>query len=290
MISPQSQAHLIRSPWTEAFAEFIKAVQTDLLLVSPFVKSRSVDRIVSELQRRSIDKEVSVVFLTDLRPESTLNGSLDLEALVSLSKAIPHFELTHLPSLHAKVYVADEKLAVITSANLTEPGMSGNLEYGVAFTDARVVRQVRRDFEKYACLGARVLPSEVEVLFNETRELKLLFKKAEQSIRSQARRAFQEKLKATQIQLLRQRAKGKTTQAMHCDGILFLLARRPLRTAELQPLVQQLQPDLCDDSIDRVIDGVHFGKRWKHHVRSAQQFLKRTGRISYDGERWHLVK
>jgi hypothetical protein len=152
------------------------------------------------------------------------------------------------------------------------------------------VRQVRRDFEKYAYLGARVLPSEVEVLFNETRELKLLFKKAEQSIRSQARRAFQEKLKATQIQLLRQRARGKTTQGMHCDGILFLLARGPLRTAELQPLVQQLQPDLCDDSIDRVIDGVHFGKRWKHHVRSAQQFLKRTGRISYDGERWYLVK
>lgn len=290
MISPQSQAHLITSPWTEAFAEIIKAVQTDLLLVSPFVKSRSVDRIVSELQRRSIDKEVSVVFLTDLRPECTLNGSLDLEALVSLSKAFPHFELTHLPSLHAKVYVADEKLAVITSANLTEPGLSGNLEYGVAFTDALVVRQVRQDFEKYAHLGARVLPRDVEVLFNETRELKLLFKKAEQSIRTQARRAFQEKLKATQIQLLRQRAKGKTTQGMHCDGILFLLARGPLRTAELQPLVQQLQPDLCDDSIDRVIDGVHFGKRWKHHVRSAQQFLKRTGRISYDGERWHLVK
>lgn len=58
---------------------------------------------------------------------------------------------------------------------------------------------------------------------------------------------------------------------------------------ELHPLIQRLQPDLCDDSIDRVIEGVHFGKKWKHHVRSAQQFLKRQGRIRYDGARWHLV-
>lgn len=240
--------------------------------------------------RRGLEKEVRVVFLTNLRPECTLNGSLDLEALVGLSKALPHFELTHLPSLHAKVYVADERMAVVTSANLTEPGISGNLEYGVALTNVPLVRQIRQDFQRFALLGARVLSSDVEALSYEIKELKTLFKKAEQSIRSQARRAFQEKLKATQIQLLRHRAKGKTTQAMHCDAILFLLARGPLRTAELQPLVQQLQPDVCDDSIDRVIDGVHFGKRWKHHVRTAQQFLKRTGRILYDGERWHLIE
>ena len=43
-------------------------------------------------------------------------------------------------------------------------------------------------------------------------------------------------------------------------------------------------------SIDRVIDGVHFGKRWKHYVRNAQQFLKRTGRVYYDGDRWHMTQ
>jgi hypothetical protein len=55
-------------------------------------------------------------------------------------------------------------------------------------------------------------------------------------------------------------------------------------------MIQQLQPDICDDSIDRVIDGVHFGKRWKHYVRTAQQFLKRTGRVYFDGDRWHLTQ
>ena len=62
-----------------------------------------------------------------------------------------------------------------------------------------------------------------------------------------------------------------------------------MRTEELHPLVQLLHPDLCDDSVDRVIDGEHFGKKWKHYVRNAQQYLKRNGEIQFDGSRWHLV-
>lgn len=62
-----------------------------------------------------------------------------------------------------------------------------------------------------------------------------------------------------------------------------------LSTVQLHPLVQQILPDLCDDTTDRVIDGVHFGKRWKHYVRNAQVALKRKGLIDYDGRRWLRV-
>jgi hypothetical protein len=123
----------------------------------------------------------------------------------------------------------------------------------------------------------------------EVRELKDLFTKAERTIRNQARRAFREKLETTQVQLLRYRAKGKTIHAILAETILFLLAKGPLRTVELHPLIQQLHSDICDDSVDRVVDGVHFGKKWKHYVRNAQQSLKRSGQIRYDGEKWHLV-
>jgi hypothetical protein len=37
--------------------------------------------------------------------------------------------------------------------------------------------------------------------------------------------------------------------------------------------------DLCDNTVDRVIDGKRFGKKWKHAVRSAQQHLKRQQKI-----------
>jgi len=227
--------------------------------------------------------------ITDLRPESTLSGSMDLEALGELGSKLPGFELTHLPSVHAKVYVADFKMAIITSGNLTEPGLCRNVEYGVALGDDLLVRQIRSDLEGYASLGARVSSQDVVALSAEMRDLKTLFQEAERSVRAQARRAFREKLASTHIQLLRHRARGRTTHAIFSDTIKFLLSKGPLRTEELHPLVQLLHPDLCDDSVDRIIDGVHFGKRWKHYVRNAQQYLKRHGEIQFDGTQWHLA-
>ena len=215
---------------------------------------------------------------------------MDLEALCTLGKGIPHFGITHLPSLHAKVFVADSLMAIVTSGNLTESGLRGNVEYGVALTDTLLVQQVRRDFEDYASLGAAVALADISELSTEMRELRLLFVRAQKSIRRQARRAFEEKLEATHVRLLRQRTQGRTPHAIFSDSIKFLLNKRSLRTSELHPLIQQLHPDLCDDSVDRVINGVHFGKMWKHHVRGAQVNLRRQGEIILEHGFWRLAK
>lgn len=280
---------LVKSPWNATFHQLVSQVDESLLLVSPFIKRSQTGQILSQLHRRGIQDKVQVVVVTDLRPESALNGSIDLEALVELGNNLRQVDLTHLPSLHAKVYIADQQIAIVTSANLTASGLSGNLEYGVVFTSETVVREIRRDFEGYALLGAKVSSEEITALLDEIRELKDLFRRAERTVRIQARRAFQQKLEATRVQLLRHRAKGKTTHGILSETIVFLLRRGPMKTIELHPLIQRLHPDICDDSVDRVIDGVHFGKKWKHYVRNAQQFLKRDERIRYDGERWHLV-
>jgi len=180
-------------------------------------------------------------------------------------------------------------MAIVTSGNLTEAGLRGNVEYGVALSEEGIVKEVRSDFESYASLGAKVSLEDVAALSAETEDLKTLFQRAERSLRDRARRAFEEKLESTHLRLLGHRAKGKTTHAIFSDTVRFLLAKRPLRTEELHPLVNLLHPDLCDDSTDRVIDGVHFGKKWKHYVRNAQQYLKRHGEIRFDGARWHLI-
>lgn len=288
-MSTPLETSLVRSPWDQPFLRLVSLAQQNLLLVSPFIKLQATDQVLSNLQRRGVDLEIKVVVLTNLRPECLLNGSTDIEALAILSKQLPRFELVHLPSLHAKVYVADNRAAVVTSGNLTQPGITGNLEYGVSFTDARLVGEIRRDFENYSSLGARVGSNDIEVILQETKELKAAFINAERSMRASAKRAFRQKLEAAHVRLLRQRAKEKTTHAILTDTILFLLGRGPLRTTELHPLIQQIHPDICDDSVDRVIDDVHFGKKWKHYVRTAQASLKRTGRIRFDGESWFLV-
>ena len=289
MTSARQAVSLVKSPWTGRLHELVSLVDENLLIVSPFVKRFSTQRILAQLDQRGVSDSVHVGLITDLRPESTLAGSMDLLALTELGERLPNFELTHLPSVHAKIYIADSKMAIVTSGNLTEPGLCGNIEYGVALMEESIVRDIRSDFEGFASLGAKISLKDIAALATEMQDLKSLFRRAEASVRRQARRAFQEKLDLTRVQLMRHRARGKTTHAIFSDTIKFLLAKGPLRTDELHPLIRLLHPDLCDDSIDRVIDGVNFGKRWKHYVRNAQQHLKRQGVIRFDGSKWQLL-
>ncbi len=180
-------------------------------------------------------------------------------------------------------------MAILTSGNLTRPGLSENVEYGVALAGEDTVIEVRSDLESYSKLGAKIPIYDLAVIAKEMRSLTASYQAAQNSIRKQAQRTFKELLEATRVQLLRYRAKGRTTQAIFSEAIKFLLAKSPLRTEELHLSVQRLHPDLCDDSIERVIDGVRFGKKWKHYVRNAQQQLKRQGEIQLDGKLWHLA-
>jgi len=61
-----------------------------------------------------------------------------------------------------------------------------------------------------------------------------------------------------------------------------------MTTPEIHDRVKSIHPDLCDDSIDRVIAGQHFGKKWKDAVRTAQGHLKEARRIELIGGRWRL--
>jgi hypothetical protein len=62
-----------------------------------------------------------------------------------------------------------------------------------------------------------------------------------------------------------------------------------MTTEDIHPLIKAIHPDLCDDSVDRVIDGKRFGKKWKHAVRTAQQQLKKRGVVRYDDGLWRFA-
>jgi hypothetical protein len=68
-----------------------------------------------------------------------------------------------------------------------------------------------------------------------------------------------------------------------------LTSHGPMSTARLHPIIRAIHPDLCDDSVDRVIDGKRFGKKWKHAVRTAQQQLKKRGVVCYEDGSWRLA-
>lgn len=280
----------LKSPSGDNFYDLLGSARKSLLLVSPFIKQAQATRLINRFHAIGVSASIQVGIMTDLRPDSILAGSLDIESLLAFADSTPNLIVTYLPNLHAKVYVADNHTALVTSANFTDGGLRRNFEHGVVTSDTVTVMQVRNDMQEYAALGSIVTFDSLKAMASIAADLKSLQIKAERSIRQKFRTAFNKKLEEARTKLLTVRAEGKTTHGIFADTILYLLAGKPIRTIEMHPLIQQLHPDLCDDSQDRVIQGVHFGKKWKHFVRMAQQHLKRQGLIRLDGIYWRLAE
>lgn len=254
--------------------------------MSPFITAAPLELAQSVWSERRVANKIAVTVVTNLSPDNLLQGALDAHALLTFTRSIPNSAIVYLPSVHAKVYIADERTAIVTSANLTDGGLFRNHEYGVQLTNRSLVKRVKDDIERFAGLGNIVTRDALGELARAALELRELRNRAERNLRQKFRKELQLRLRKTKIDLMTVRARGKTTHRIFADTILYLLERSPLGTVQLHPEIQRIHPDLCDDSVDRVIDGVHFGKKWKHYVRNAQQHLKRLGVIDFDRVRW----
>lgn len=280
---------LLRSPWSAQFDALLSQASTSLALCAPYVGRGPCDRIRARVLATALP-EFRLSVLTDLSRDNILSGATDVSALAEVLRTCPGTDLRFLPSLHAKIYIADERCAVITSANLTDAGLFRNFEYGVLFDDRETVTAIKNDLLQYAILGSPISQHELDSLVTAVSELREIQKAAERSLKVKIRQEFNRRLKEIDYDLLRARAAGRTPHAIFAEAILLLLRKRPMATSELNQAIQRIHPDLCDDSVDRVINGQHFGKKWKHGVRTAQVFLRRRGDIQLEGALWRLRK
>lgn len=207
----------------------------------------------------------------------------------SLVRSTSTATVRFLPSLHAKVYIADERNAVVTSANLTDAGLSRNLEYGIVFKEPDTVNAIKQDILEYSALGSLIDLAFLDSLAIAAAELREMRQAAERTIRSTLRQGFERKLRAADDEILRARTAGRSAHAIFSEAIIYLLRAGPMTTVQIHERVRRIHPDLCDDSVDRVIDGRHFGKKWKHSVRTAQAHLRERGAITLSEGRWRLV-
>jgi PLD-like domain len=196
--------------------------------------------------------------------------------------------VVNLPHIHAKVYIADTSFALVTSANLTPSGMGTNFEYGIGIDDSSTVNGIRKDLQSYAQLGNILDLTTLSGLITVTNEVSTEFRKIQRQTNSKFRKQITEKLRTANYEFLRAQVGNRSAHALFSEAILYLLSLGPLPTKELHPRIQNLLPDLCDDSSELIINGQHFGKKWKHSVRNAQQYLKRTSQIKFDGRFWKL--
>jgi len=278
------------SPFRSHLQDVLRTAKQQLLIASPYIKTSEAEWVCEQLARGSSRDCLHLQLLTDIRSGNVLSGSLDMHALAVFQSRLTNCQIINLPRLHAKVYVADEKFALVASANLTPSGLDANLEYGVGITDVDSVRQVRRDMDQYALLGNTLDKRGVSELEAIAMDLKNEYDKLQKSQEKKLRNRFDEKLKAANMQFLRAQIGKRSAHGLFADAMVFLLSSRPLSTKELHPRIRELLPELCSNDTDLVIDGKAFGKKWKHVVRNAQVFLRRAGRICLRSGRWTLVE
>jgi len=278
---------LIPSPCRDALAALIHDAQAELHIVSPYITMAGAALIMSRGEAARRRQSVHLKVLTDLNPLSVCQGSCDPQTILDLARSFRRASIHHLPRVHAKIMVADRAVAMIGSANLTEGGIGENYEYSIKVSSTEVASRIAQHVEEYSALGAPITSNLLESYAKAASELRDTFRRKEHAVSSTVRREFKARIKSGDELLLRARVKEGVTR-IFSRTILFLLRGGPLRTVDLHPQIQRIHPDLCDDSVDRVIDGERFGKKWKHLVRTAQQILKREGWVEFDGRCWRL--
>lgn len=284
------QSELLQKDLKEKLAALFRGASESVLVSSPFVSRRGIDLLVDNLPK-SIQNSGSIQALVNLSPQNILQGATEPESLQHLTTVVSNTNIHHLPRLHAKVYVADTERAIITSGNLTGGGLDNNYEYGVSTSDGEAISIIRDDLEEYAELGVRIGKDELNAYIKTARKVRATYQAQRETEAETARQNFEEALAEANEELIRLRLRGESTNATFAKTILYLLRRKgPMATKDLHPHIQRIHPDLCDDSVDRVVEGENYGKRWKHRVRAAQSTLKQRGEIELKGGKWRLVK
>ncbi len=289
MTGVKSPVRTLTGDWGPTFSSMVASAENRLLLCAPFITRQGAAHVqTARLSRPDIGPRSLV--LTDLCPRAVCAGATDPNAVATIQAAVNGARVIHLPRLHAKVYVADGRRAIVTSGNLTIGGLARNHEYGIAIENPVLAASIESDIVEFAALGAEIDPDTLARYCDAAAEARAAYEQQVASASRQVQRTLAAALEAADETLLRARLAGGAVHTVFARTILYLLRHRgSLSTEQQHPLIQQLHPDLCDDTVDRVIDGKHFGKKWKHAVRTAHQQLKRGGQIELADGGWRLV-
>ncbi|MGI9086971.1 MAG: phospholipase D-like domain-containing protein [Chthoniobacterales bacterium] len=126
---------IVVSPTDRWLKAALEDCSSSLAVSSPYV-GRYLNSVVSRL-----DEKISVTLLTRTLLSDFASNASDFEAVHAL--AVRSGGVLSLSSLHAKVYIVDQKRALITSANATFSGMYRNRECGAEIKNRRSIGALR---------------------------------------------------------------------------------------------------------------------------------------------------
>ena len=146
---PKSSSVPIRR-MEQSLCELIESAEKKLLIVS-FVAHKA-DKIYKAI-RDATGRGVCVSFLTESSKE--YGGSLEVDPAEILRKRFPEADFYRWVNpdcsspavVHAKCAIADDKMALVTSANLTGAAMENNMELGLLLHGRKVAERLALHFE-----------------------------------------------------------------------------------------------------------------------------------------------
>lgn len=135
-----SRIDIIKNPWDELFMQCVLESRQKIKITTPFISCDSCKLLINNKQ-----KTVSLDLITDLRITNAYHGSLSIDGLRYLLKN--KCNIRSLTKLHAKIYLFDDKKAIVTSGNMTNNGLKYNYEYGIYIEDNNIIKQINNDYE-----------------------------------------------------------------------------------------------------------------------------------------------
>ncbi len=274
--------------WHQKLGVLINESRSDFFISSPFVTQNGVDFILKKINN-NLKENGNFTFLTNFSPINIIQGSNNPKVFEQLNLEIKNLKIWHLPKLHAKVYISDKKKSIITSGNLTNGGLFSNFEYGIQINQENETQKIYQDINQYCQLGSLIEYDTLKSLISISSQITRTAPTLENSLNTE----IISLIESTQKELVKDRLNN--VGAVHnvfSKTILYVLDKNPqgLQTEEIHNEIQNIHPDLCDNMVDRIIDGKSFGKKWKHAVRTSQQHLKKNGLIILENDKWRLVK
>jgi hypothetical protein len=134
----------ILSPCAATILNLFDSQVRDVFVASAFLRIEAVSEMLARLLKdRTTPCRLRV--LTRGSFSDILAGASDIASLALLTKGHHSYlsiDCRRDPRLHAKIYVVDGCKAIITSANLTPPGLLTNIEFGMFIDSPDVVKNI----------------------------------------------------------------------------------------------------------------------------------------------------
>lgn len=145
---PKSRSVPVRR-MEQSLCELVDSAEKNLLIVS-FVAYKA-DKVYAAI-RAAIGRGVRVSFLTEASKEH--GGTLETDPADMLRAKFPEVDFYRWENpdparpavVHAKCAIADDRIALVTSANLTGAAMDDNMELGLLISSRRITGRMAAHF------------------------------------------------------------------------------------------------------------------------------------------------